>query len=357
MKPKILIKGTNWIGDAIMTFPAISLLRRVYPSARMDLLARSWVAPIYRCHPGIDTLLEFNAGQGFMGRLSRMLRTAAIVRKKNYDRGVLLTNSFESAFVFRLAGIPRVGGYRTDFRRLLLQTSVPVPRDKEERHHVFYYLNLISHLEDINVKCTRGPADTRLELHIPEEETKKALAVMNNIRKHAGQGNNLSFIGFNPGAAFGPAKCWPATRFRQLAGLLLDAYPRMHILIFGTARERSMAEEIRAADPESMSNLCGRTSLLEAAALINYLDLLVTNDSGLMHVGAACSTPLVAIFGSTNPVATGPWSENARIISRNLDCAPCMSRTCPRNFDCMLGITARDVFRESADILEGRVVG
>ncbi len=338
-----------------MTFPAISHLRNICPEARVDIMARSWVAPIYRCHPRVDKVVDSPEGAGLAARAAGMLRAALRIRNGRYDKGVLMPNSFESALLFRMAGIPEILGYVTDFRRFLLNRPVPVPDDKERKHHVFYYLNLVGRLE--GGKAGTGSWEKRLEFQVPEEERKKARAFLNKIKVQSRGGGASFFTGFNPGAAFGPAKCWPPARFRQLAGLLLDAHPGMHILVFGTEREGAIAEEIRSADPERVTSLCGKTSLLEAAALISQLGLLVTNDSGLMHVGAACSIPLVAIFGSTNPVATGPWSENARIVSLDLDCAPCMSRTCPRNFECMMGIDAVKVFEAARKMLEERIPG
>jgi heptosyltransferase-2 len=349
MTRKILIRGTNWIGDAIMTFPAVSCLRRLYPRARLDLMARPWVAPVYRCHPDIDYVVVCNEGSAMPGRLVDMGKTAGRIRKDAYDMGVLLPNSFESALIFRMAGIPSVLGYASDMRSMLLTRAVPLPGDKESRHHIFYYLDLIRTMDGKRRKL--NPSMLRVELRLPQTEMGKARAFLNHIRQKKGLKSRSLFAGFNPGAAFGPAKCWPAGRFRKLAGHLLEVFPDLHILVFGTENERQVAEEIAGADLERITSLCGGTTLLEAVSIINELDLLVTNDSGLMHVGAACFTPVVAIFGSTNPTATGPWSENARVICNNLECAPCMKRQCSRNFECMQGILAEEVFDVSRDML------
>ncbi len=357
MKEKILIRGTNWIGDAVMTFPAISYLQRANPGARLDVVARPWVSPVYRCHPGINQVIDYPCGPGITRRISGMIQASLVLRRRRYDRGVLLPNSLESALLFRLAGIGHVLGYSTDFRSMLLERPVPVPSDKEKRHHVFYYLDLVRSLRPSNVEMKGSACKRKLDFHIPEDEKQRARAFLTGISQQEHQKDRLFFTGFNPGAAFGPAKCWPASRFKDLAGLLLRAFPGMHILVFGTKKEKEIADKIRTADPKRVTSLCGQTSLMEAMSLINELDLLVSNDSGLMHVAAACSTPLIALFGSTNPVATGPWSEDARIISLGLECAPCMSRTCPRDFECMLGIRAEDVFTAARDMLENRLKG
>ncbi len=337
-----------------MTFPAISCLRRMYPHARLDLMARPWVEPVYRCHPDINTVTACPVEPAAVKRLVSMGRAAEKIRKEAYDMGVLLPNSFESALIFRMARIPLILGYATDMRRMLLTRAVPVPRDKENRHHVYYYLDLVGSIGGREDHMDSSVLD--LKLRLPEDERKKTQLFLAGIRREKGLKDSCLFAGFNPGAAFGPAKCWPAVRFRQLAQMLLDTFPGLHILVFGTAQELETAEEIRKTDAERITSLCGRTTLSEAVSLINELDLLVTNDSGLMHVGAACKTPLVAVFGSTNQVATGPWSENARVISHSLECAPCMNRTCSRNFECMLGIGAEEVFEVSRDML-GRGTG
>ncbi len=351
MVQKILIRGTNWIGDAIMTFPALSYLKQLYPQAQLDLMARPWVSPVYRCHPDVHQVLECPAGSSLIERLFHLLRFASKAKGKGYEMGVALPNSFESALVLRLAGIGDICGYATDFRSILLKKAVPVPRDKEERHHVFYYLGLVRALARSDIEP--DPSVLKLKLRLPRKEQEKARTFLNMIRLRNNLGADSFFAGFNPGAAFGPAKCWPSSRFSELASLLLKEFPNLHILVFGTEKEQEIAEEIKKEAPGRISNLCGATTLLEAVALINQLHLLVTNDSGLMHVGAACAIPLVAIFGSTNPTATGPWSDKARVISLDLECAPCMSRKCTRDFKCMLGISAENVFSACKEMLLG----
>ncbi len=356
MIQNILIRGTNWIGDAIMTFPAITFLKGLFPSAHLDIMARPWVAQVYKCHQAIRQVIVCQPGSGLAGRMSALYSSTRKIRCKGYEMGIVLPNSFESALVFKLAGIPNILGYCTDLRRILLDRAVPVPGDKEDRHHVFYYLDLVRNLARDELRV--DPSVLELGLSIPSEEKEKARHFLQGLSRDKGLGKDGLFVGFNPGAAYGPAKCWPVLRFRQLSRLLLAKFSsRLHILIFGTHREEKIAEQIRQEDPERLTNLCGKTTLMEAISLIRELDLLVTNDSGLMHVGAACSVPLVAIFGSTNPVATGPWSKNATIISHDLDCAPCKNRTCTRQFQCMLGISAEEVFQVCRDKLSFKVEG
>jgi heptosyltransferase-2 len=150
-------------------------------------------------------------------------------------------------------------------------------------------------------------------------------------------------IGLNPGAAYGPAKCWPVERYAELAGRLAREFQAV-IPVFGTGADRQTAAAIQARAPEAVADLAGRTSLAEAMALIGRCDVFVTNDSGLMHVAAAQNTPLVAIFGSTDPVATGPFSERAVVVQHKLDCQPCLKPRCRADFRCMTGIGVDEVF-------------
>ncbi len=149
-------------------------------------------------------------------------------------------------------------------------------------------------------------------------------------------------IGINPGAAYGPAKCWPAERYGQLA-FSLHEKTGAHFVVFGTKADRQTIDTITGFGP-FIHGLAGKTTLAQTMALISVCDAFVTNDSGLMHVGAATRTPLVAIFGSTNAVATGPFSENAVVLQKELSCRPCMKKDCPSDFKCMLDITVEEVF-------------
>ncbi|MDA8162427.1 MAG: lipopolysaccharide heptosyltransferase II [Desulfobacteraceae bacterium] len=335
---QILIRSANWIGDAVMTTPAVTGLAELYPGARITVLARSWVAPVFAGHPAVSEVVTDNAGtRPWAGS---MLRRALALRGRGFDLAVMLPNSFESALVPFLARIPRRIGYAADARSILLTDPVPAPEDKGERHEVYYYLGLVDYLRGVHGfgSGVAGLAAPSLFLDVPEEGAQGAAHIVSSL----GVEKNI-LIGFNPGAAYGPAKCWPWERFVSLGKALIKDSVSRRILIFGTKKEEPVAEKIRVGIGEKACNLAGKTTLSEAMGLIRMLGLLVTNDSGLMHVGAALGTRLVAIFGSTNPVATGPWSKGAVVIRHGLKCSPCLKRTCPGGFECMTGIGVEEV--------------
>jgi heptosyltransferase-2 len=335
---KILIQSTNWVGDAVMTTPAVTALAGLYPDAEITVLARSGPASVFAGDTRVKEVIAGDAGDN-MNPLLRPFSIARLVKARAFDMAVIFPNSFESALIPFLARIPRRIGYATDVRAFLLTDAIRVPDDKGARHEVYYYLGLADYLmKKEGLKAKAAPWTPELVLNVPEEGEEGARRIISSL----GIEKDV-LIGFNPGAAYGPAKCWPQGRFAALGRALAERHPECRILIFGTGKEDVMADEIRAGIGETAYNLAGRTSLAEAMGLIRRLRLLVTNDSGLMHVGAALGAPLVAIFGSTNPVATGPWSKKASVIQNKVGCGPCLKRTCPGGFECMQGIGVEEV--------------
>ncbi len=342
MYKRIVIRETNWIGDAIMTLPAVELVAMACPDSEIWIAARPWVAPLFHTIPFVKQVIPL-AGKGGRGGLLPLYKDISQLRKHDFDLGLLFPNSFESALGMLLSGVHERVGYRRDLRRLLLSSSFLVPADKEKRHHIFYYLNLVSSFFGIEM-----PDHPVLYLQASPHAKASAMEICRGQRLLDGDG---PLIGFNPGAAYGPAKCWPLERYVALGKLLLSAYPGARIVILGTGKEAGQFQQMAEAIGPAARSLAGMTSLQEVVAVVEMLDLLVTNDSGLMHIGAATATPLVAIFGSTNPVATGPWSKKAKIVTNPVECAPCLKRTCSSNFECMLGITPEMVFLSAEELI------
>ena len=337
-----------------MTTPAVMALRKNYPKAHISILARPWVGPVFSGNPAVDEVISC----GSTGRNSTILEKlilAKSLRNKKFDLALLFPNSFESALITWLARIPRRVGYATDARRLILTLPVSVPEDRRSKHEIFYYLNLVDHIGRLhsNTHSTNKAGrkeQTGLFLKVPAQGESGARQIL--AQMGLDQGSLL--VGFNPGAAYGPAKCWPVERFVSLGKALVKHFKDCHILVFGTNKEESVAEDICSPVGERGHNLAGKTSLAEAMGLISNLNLLVTNDSGLMHIGAALGVPLVAIFGSTNPVTTGPWSANSVIIRHELPCSPCLKRSCPTDFKCLLGIEVEEVLQACLKQIEIR---
>ena len=333
---KILVRSTNWIGDAVMTTPAVRTIRENFPESEITILVHPWVSDVFRYSPRVDRLFLYEK-KGVHRGPKGMLRLAAELREEQFDCAILLQNAFEAALIAKVAGIPVRGGYSTDARGLLLTHGVRREPELIGRHQVHYYQSM---LLGMGLK----PAANILELFIPGYQI-EAARMMLEERTGVAAGA-VPLIGFNPGAAFGPAKRWPPEKFAQLAGLI-GRESEARILIFGGAADSGTAAEIidRAGNmADRLIDLTGTTSLIEAMALIGECDVFVSNDSGLMHVAAALHTPLVALFGSTDHIATGPFSDNATVVRKPLSCSPCRKTHCPeKHFRCMKLITAADV--------------
>lgn len=334
-RPSILVRATNWIGDAIMTLPAVRTIRSNFPQARLTVLAQPWVADIFTANPMVDEVILYrkkgeHAGITGMWRLSRQLAV------KKFDLAILLQNAFEAALIARMAGIPVIAGYKRDGRGLLLTHPVPVSQAIRRQHQVLYYQHLLTEL---------GLSPGANSLYLYESAANKAWA---DDFLHPFPG---PVIGLNPGAAYGPAKRWPAERYGQVAKTLLASRGGT-VLVFGTEADAEAAATIGQIAGRSVVDLTGKTSLAQAMALIGRCSILITNDSGLMHVAAAHDIPQVAIFGSTDTVATGPFSERAVVITKSLPCSPCLKARCPTDFECMTGIAVDEVTRAAQTLLD-----
>ena len=335
----ILVRATNWIGDAIMTLPAVKTIRVNFPKARITVLAQPWVADIFSANPCVDQVLHYHkktnhAGLTGMWRLSRELAT------HRFDLAILLQNAFEAALLARLAGIPLVAGYNRDARGVLLSHAVPVTQEIKNKHQVFYYQHLMKALG-------LTPAENTLHVVLADSDTSWAKEFVSQLPK--------PIIGLNPGAAYGPAKCWPAERYGEVAQKVVQQFGGS-VLVFGTQADRQAAAIIEKAAGR-VNDLTGRTTLAQAMALIGECHSFVTNDSGLMHVAAAMNTPTVAIFGSTDPVATGPFSERSVVVRKELVCSPCFKTHCQGDFSCMRQILVEDVYTQVEQQLTGEQGG
>jgi heptosyltransferase-2 len=341
---KILVRSTNWIGDAVMTTPAVRTIRENFPESEITILVHPWVADVFRYSPRIDRIFVYEKKGRHKG-LRGLLQLAGELRQERYDCAILLQNAFEAALLAKMAGIPVRGGYTTDGRGLLLTHGVRKEPELVRKHEVNYYQRMV---RGLGLKT----APNELELFIPGVQIDSARARLQGLAgRESGSG---PLVGINPGAAFGPAKRWPAERYAELADLLLHRAGG-RILLFGGEADRTATSEIvgRVSQPDRVVDLAGRTSLIEAMALIGECDVFITNDSGLMHVAAGLHTPLVAIFGSTDHVRTGPYSNNAVVIRKPLPCSPCRKPTCPeKHFRCMRLIDSQEVYTAVIRLLE-----
>lgn len=328
---RILIRSTNWVGDAVMTTPAIRAIRKHFSRAEISILAKPWVAPLFESSEHVDRVLIYDDEQRHRG-LSGLFRLAKEIKKHRFDAAILLQNAFEAALIAFLAGIQYRIGYPTDGRRWLLTHPVPMPPGIKQSHQTGYYLGI---LNGIGV---REP-DSSLYLRLSPKLTMSAQSILLDHDVDPDE----TVVGVNPTATFGPAKQWFPESFAQLADRLAEEL-ECRIIIFGGPKDRRLGVAISNMMQHPSINLSGKTRLDEAMGLIGVCRLFVTNDSGLMHVAAALKVPLVAIFGSTNPVTTGPWSERAKTVHIPLHCSPCLKPECPEgHLNCMRQIDVDSV--------------
>lgn len=325
---RILVRGVNWIGDAVIATPAIRALRRAWPEARIVVQCRPWVAPVYEDNPDVDDLICVDDKASKRAWLS----SVGQVRRGKFDLGVLLPNSFGTALAMRLAGVKRRYGYARDGRGWLLSDPQPVTDSILKSHQVDYYLNIVREIVDFD------GAERKLVLSA-RDETRESVAKL--LEEH-GIGPDEPIIGLNPGAAFGTAKRWLPKRYAELADRLIEERG-VKIVVTGSPSEADVGLHIAGLAERPIVNLAGKISLGELIALMERLDLYVTNDSGAMHIAAAIETSIVAIFGSTDWITTSPYSDKAVIVRKDTDCAPCLLRDCPTDHVCMTKIEVEDV--------------
>jgi heptosyltransferase-2 len=335
---RLLVRVPNWVGDALLATPALHALRCAFTQAELGVLAKPWVAPLFEASPDCDHVILYERPGRHAG-LRGMRLLCRELRELEFDTAVLFQNAFEAALIARLSLIGRRAGYATDGRSLLL--SHPVPLDgAKSLHHVDYYLRLVEALG------LAAGVERRLRLTLPAWAEEAATERLASLEARG------PLVGLAPGAQYGTAKRWPAERFAAVADALAQGRGAT-VLIFGSRAEQEVARSVAAAMRTAPHDLSGRTSLLEAAALIGRLAVFVTNDSGLMHLASAMSVPLVAVFGPTDARTTSPLGERSRLLRHPVECAPCLKRHCPTDHRCMLAVTVEEVLEQALGLLEG----
>lgn len=341
------MRGVNWVGDAVMSVPALRELRRLFPRARLTLATRPWAEGIFA---GVDFIDDFLVTGDGSGRMAAVLREAREWRARRFDLAVLLPNSFAPALVAALARVPLRVGYATQGRTPLLTHRVGVPEWRGRRHEVFYYLQLVAELErQLYGASAIEEHEPNISLHVTEERSYEARHILHDF----GVRSHCPLVAICPGSTNSRAKRWPAERFAAVGDLLYEKLDA-NVVLVGAAEEVGISEEVARHMRVAPIVLTGRTELAQTAAVLKASDLLVTNDTGPAHVAAAVGCPVVIIFGPTNPVTTRPFSDAAEVVRRPPDCAPCMLRDCPIDHRCMTAITPEEVFERAARVLEIR---
>lgn len=339
---KILVRATNWVGDGVMSLPALEALRTRFPSAEVVLVAKPWVAELYNHHPAVnrsivyDSAGEHRGARGFMKLIEQ-------IRAEDFDMAILFQNAFHAAWMAWCARVPVRIGYELEGRGALLTNSVPVPSPALYGHQSNYYLHLLFRAGLVE---RLDPVD-RIHLNIQPNEKAWAARQLKGL----GLEGPRFLVGLTPGAAFGPAKRWLLDRYADLADRLIGAL-NADVLIFGSQSEKSLAEDIAHMMEHTPTILAGETTLRQLMAMLAQCRLVITNDSGSMHLAAALGLPVVAVFGSTDENATGPVSPFARVVKQPVPCSPCGLRECPIDFRCMQAVTVDKVYRTALGLIK-----
>ena len=317
----LLVRSPNWLGDAVMALPAVRNLKTLLAKEPLAVAVPEKLAALWQACPFVDQVIALEKPKNLRD-VSRQLRAG------KFGSALLLPNSLRSATEAWLAGIPQRVGYARGGRKLLLTHAIPVPpRNPVRLHQRFYYLDLVT--------AVGGPSDASLP-ELRREPVASATGAQ-------------PIIALCPGAEYGPAKRWPVENFLAVAKHFAEKH-RAKIVLLGAAGDVPIAEELAKQLPEA-ENRAGKTSLVEFMAALASAKLVLCNDSGAMHVASALGVPTVAIFGSTEPLLTGPLGARSTVLRHHVPCSPCFLRECPIDFGCMKGVTPEMVIAAGEGLL------
>ena len=343
---QILVRGPNWLGDAVMCEPALRGLRRLFPQASITLLVKPSVAGLFESHPAVDRIFLYD-DKGRHAGLAGKWRLAGELRQQDFDLAVLFQNAFEAALLTALAGIRRRYGYATDGRSLLLSEPVATHDRRTPIHQIEYYWDMLKPLG-----LTGRPGQPELFVSPDEEQS------MAERLNHTGITTADVVIGINPGSTYGGAKRWLPDRFadstERMCHTLSDAGRRPAVVVIGAKGEEPLGREIASHLTAPSAVLSGATTIRELMAVIKRCAVLITNDTGPMHIASALGVPVVGIFGPTDWRTTSPSGAEHALLRHPVDCAPCMLRECPIDHRCMTGVTVDQVYQAGLSILSRR---
>jgi heptosyltransferase II len=332
---KILVVGPSWIGDTVLAQPLLSLLHERDPALTVDVLSPDWALPVVRRMPEVRRAIASPFAHGEL-QFSERRRLGLSLRTERYDRAVVLPNTFKSTLVPWFARIPRRTGYRGEMRWGLLN-DVRAPEAGLPQIAQRYAALGLEPGETLPSSLTNP------HLTIDEKQRRATLEAL-------GLTSPLEPIALCPGAEYGPAKRWPPAYFAELARAFAGAGHAVWLL--GSVRDRDIGEDIVRLSEGACANLCGRTTLDQAADLLASAKLVITNDSGLMHVAAAVGARVIAIYGSSTPEFTPPLSPRATIAKLDIPCSPCFERTCPLgHFNCMMQLKPAQIRTRAVALL------
>jgi heptosyltransferase II len=323
---KLLIRATNWVGDAILALPALYAVRSKFPDAHISILARPYVADIYRGQGVCDELIAYDPIGEHRGWTGRQ-RLISDLRSRHFDVALLLQNAFDAAWLAWRAQIPQRIGYARDARSLLLSKAIAVPKCGEiPPHEKFYYLELVRRAGWLDTL----PQVDQIELQVSDSARRQAAQTLVD----AGARPHARRIAIGAGASYGSAKCWPPERFAEWANRFL-AHNDADVILFCTAADAPVSNAILANMHRKPIDLTGKTAIADLPGLLSRCHLFLGNDSGAMHIAAAVGLPVVAIFGPTDPFGTAPVTPRRTIVQQKPYCSPCFLRRCPTDHRCM----------------------
>jgi len=322
----------NWVGDVIMALPVLEDIKNNYPNAFISVLINEKHFDLLKNNDSFSEALLLKNGSESRKDIIKKIKGIG------FDMGVLLTNSFSSAFLFYKANIKSIIGYKKDLRGFFLNHALPFP--KEKIHQIIKYKML---LKPLQIKIS----STRPKLYLNPEELAKAKQMLDKLGFQDGK----RLIGINPLARYGSAKCWEEKNYISVIEKI-SSDAKNFIFLTGDEYSQDQINKICRGMPKNVINLAGKTNLRELIALINLSDLFITNDSGPMHIASALQIPLIAIFGSTSEILTGPYSNNSIVINKKVKCSPCYKRKCSKDFCCMKSISVNEVMDNINHILK-----
>lgn len=348
---RIVVRGTNWVGDTVMSLPAAKELRRIFPSSHITFWVPAGLVPLVASSGIPDDVIGFDATMG--GPLKRPFLMSRKLAAGTFGMAVLLQNAFESAFTAWLARIPMRVGYPTDLRGPLLSLKVPLTAEIKQKHQVFYYLGLTDFLE-ANYLGRHG-SRTGLpdcSITLKEDELTKAGEVLASAGVHRGR----PLFCLCPGSVNSEAKRWPADLFASLADLLIQRVYGQ-VVFLGAPSEKPLIESIISAmNARGGVNLAGQSDMITSMALMHLSDLVISNDTGSAHLAVAAGARILTIFGPTSVGATAPYGRNTYLIQGEAPCAPCRHFRCPKpDHPCMRGIGPEIVLEKVRGILSDRI--
>ncbi len=328
-KTKLLVVGPSWVGDMVMAQSLFISLGKKYSNATIDVLAPAWSLPILQRMPEVNQGIILPAGHGELN-LTKRYQLAKELKKTSYTQAIVLTRSLKAALIPFWADIPQRTGYRGEMRYGLINDMRPFDKSiLNQTVKRFVALGLDKEQSQSNLTCP-----------YPKLDVKK-----DNIEKliqQLGLNTQRKIVGIAPGAEYGPSKQWPLEYFSELTKRLAEI--NINVWIFGSEKDSIAAESIIQQAGNQGFNLCGKTKLEDVIDLIAKVNIMITNDSGLMHVAAAVNTPLIGIYGSTTPDFTPPLTDNAHIQYLRLECSPCFKRECPlKHLNCLRQISVDSI--------------